>query len=258
MLKFRSVNILFGVGLVILIVLDRMYDIHSVWYWILALIYIGIVTYGSAVLSMQFFLPVRYQGDKESNGVSLTFDDGPIAGRTEEILRILELHGVSAAFFCIGNRVEANPELTRRIYESGHLIGNHSYWHRATFDLQSGPTIKSELTSTDNAILKAIGVKPALFRPPYGVSNPMVAWAVKKGGYKAIGWSVRSFDTVIKDSEVLMKRITKSLKGGDVILLHDYSNTTLEILPDLLNHIKKVGLKIVRVDQLLNENPYVR
>jgi len=258
MLKFRSVNILCGVSLVILLVVDRMYDIHSFWYWILALLYIGTLTYGSAVLSAQFFLPVRYQGSAGSNSVALTFDDGPIAGRTEQILKILESQAVSAAFFCIGHRVEANPELTKRIYESGHLIGNHSYWHRATFDLQSGASIQDELISTDNAILKVIGVKPALFRPPYGVSNPMVAWAVKKGGYKAIGWSVRSFDTVIKDSDVLMKRITRSLKGGDVILLHDYSNTTLEILPDLLNHIKKVGLKIVRVDQLLNENAYVR
>ena len=258
MLKFRSVNILCGAALVILIVVDRMYDIHSFWYWILVLLYLSIVAYGSSVLSAQFFLPVSYQGSEASNSVALTFDDGPIAGRTEEILRILESHSVSAAFFCIGNRVDANPELTKRIHDSGHLIGNHSYWHRPTFDLQSGATIKDELTNTDNAILKAIGVKPALFRPPYGVTNPMVAWAVKKGGYKAIGWSVRSFDTVIKDTNVLMKRITRSLKGGDVILLHDYSNSTLEILPDLLNHIKKVGLKIVRVDQLLNENAYVR
>ena len=258
MLKFRSINILFGVALVTLIALDRMYDMLSIWYWILALVYVAIVAYGSAVLSAQFFMPVRYEGSLESNSVALTFDDGPIAGRTEEILKILESHDVQAAFFCIGNRVEANPELTKRIYESGHLIGNHSYWHRATFDLQSATAIKNELTITDDAIVKAIGVKPALFRPPYGVTNPMVASAVKKGGYQAIGWSVRSFDTVIKDSKVLMKRITRSLKGGDVILLHDYSNTTLEILPELLNHIKKVGLKIVRVDQLLNEKAYVR
>ena len=257
MLKFRSINILFGAGLVILVVLDRMYDVAAVWYWLWVLLYVGIVVYGSSVLSAQFFLPVSCQGSEESKSVALTFDDGPIAGRTEEILRILESHSVSAAFFCIGNRVDANPELTKRIYESGHLIGNHSYWHRATFDLQTGSAIQGELTSTDNAILKAVGVKPALFRPPYGVSNPMVAWAVKRGGYKAIGWSVRSFDTVIKDGSVLMKRITRSLKGGDVILLHDYSNTTLEILPDLLNHIEKVGLKIVRVDQLLNEKAYV-
>src|SRR5688572_25374284 len=185
MLKFRSVNILCGVALVILLVVDRMYDIHSLWYWILALLYVGTVAYGSAVLSAQFFLPVRYHGSEESNSVALTFDDGPIAGKTEEILRILESHSVRAAFFCIGNRVEANPELTKRIHESGHLIGNHSYWHRATFDLQSGATIQDELTNTDNAILKAIGVKPALFRPPYGVTNPMVAWAVKKGDRKS-------------------------------------------------------------------------
>lgn len=257
MVTFRSVNILCGVALVTLVVVDRWYDTDAFWYLILAAVYIGIVAYGSAVLSAQFFMPVRYRGSEGSNSVALTFDDGPIAGRTEEILRILESHGVSAAFFCIGNRVEANPELTRRIHESGHIIGNHSYWHRATFDLQSGPRIQEELINTDNAILKAIGVKPALFRPPYGVTNPMVAWAVQKGGYKAIGWSVRSFDTVIKDTQVLLKRITRSLKGGDVILLHDYSNSTLEILPDLLDHIKKLGLKIVRVDQLLNENAYV-
>jgi len=84
----------------------------------------------------------------------------------------------------------------------------------------------------------------------------MLASAVKRGGYKTIGWSIRSFDTVIKDSKVLMNRITRSLKGGDVILLHDYTDSTLEILPDLLDHIKKVGLKIVRVDQLLNEKAY--
>jgi peptidoglycan/xylan/chitin deacetylase (PgdA/CDA1 family) len=257
MLKFRTVNILFGVVLVILIIADRSFDIPSIWYWIVVALYLGIVTYGTAVLSAQFFLPVKYKGDKASNSVALTFDDGPIAGKTDEILRILHSHGVHAAFFCIGNRVESNPELMKRIFESGHLIGNHSYWHRATFDLQSGASIGKELVETDHAIFKTIGAKPAFFRPPYGVTNPMVAAAVKRGGYKTIGWSVRSFDTVIKDSKVLMERITRSLKGGDVILLHDYSNTTLEILPALLDHIKKVGLKIVRVDQLLNEKAYV-
>jgi peptidoglycan/xylan/chitin deacetylase (PgdA/CDA1 family) len=90
--------------------------------------------------------------------------------------------------------------------------------------LASGATIGKELDDTDHAIYKTIGAKPAFFRPPYGVTNPMVASAVERGGYKTIGWSIRSFDTVIKDSKVLMERITGSLKGGDVILLHDYSN----------------------------------
>ena len=136
------------------------------------------------------------------------------------------------------------------------MIGNHSYWHKATFDLQTAGKIGKELSDTDESIQQAIGVKPNLFRPPYGVTNPMVARAVKKAGYTTIGWSVRSFDTVIKDGVVLKKRITRSLKGGDVILLHDYSNTTLEILPALLDHISSVGLKIVRVDELLNQKAY--
>lgn len=258
MLKFKKVNILFAIALVALIAVDRVSELHSVWYWVLVLAYLGIVTYGTAVLSAQFFLPVLSCANNESKSIALTFDDGPISGKTEEILRILKAHDVHAAFFCIGNRVETNPKLTKQIHDEGHIIGNHSYWHRATFDLQTGAMISSELTSTDNAIFKAVGVRPAFFRPPYGVTNPMVASAVKKGGYKAIGWSVRSFDTVIKDGKVLMTRITRSLKGGDVILLHDYSSSTLEILPDLLDHIKKVGLKIVRIDQLLNEKAYVR
>ena len=256
MLKFGTINIVFGLSLVLLLVADKVYDVSSYWYWLVAALYVGIVSYGTAVLSAQFFMPVMYQGTRSSNSVALTFDDGPIAGKTEQILRILESHDVHAAFFCIGNRVESNPELTKRVFESGHLIGNHSYWHRATFDLQSAAAIGKELINTDHAIFKTIGVKPAFFRPPYGVTNPMLASAVKRGGYKTIGWSIRSLDTVIKDSNVLMNRITRSLKGGDVILLHDYTDSTLEILPDLLDHIKKVGLKIVRVDQLLNEKAY--
>ncbi len=226
-------------------------------YGILATLYVAILAYGTAVLSVQFFMPVKFKGDDSSGSVAITFDDGPIPGRTEAILEILKSHQVSAAFFCIGNRVEANPELTRRISEEGHLIGNHSFWHEATFDLQTAGSISKELVDTDQSILKAIGKKPGLFRPPYGVTNPMLAKAVNAGGYKTIGWSVRSFDTVIKDGKVLFNRITKSLKGGDVILLHDYSDSTLEILPALLDHISKLGLKIVRVDELLNEKAYV-
>lgn len=251
------INIIFAITLVFLLVYDRLEDLPFWPYIILIVIYFIIQAYGTAVLSAQFFLPVKFKGDEHSNSIALTFDDGPIPGRTEKILEILKLHKVPAAFFCIGNRVADNPVLTRRIYDAGHLIGNHSYWHNATFDLQTAGKIGKELIDTDQTILEAIGAKPNFFRPPYGVTNPMVAKAVKKGGYKTIGWSVRSFDTVIKDSSVLMNRITKSLKGGDVILLHDYSNTTLEILPALLDHITELGLKIVRVDELLNEKAYV-
>lgn len=256
MLKFKTVNIIFAAVLAILLMYDAMEDLPLWPYIVVILIYLIIQVYGTAKLSVQFFLPVKFKGDERSNSIALTFDDGPVPGKTDEILEILKSYEVPAAFFCIGNRVTDNPGLTKRVYDAGHLIGNHSYWHKATFDLQSAANIEKEIIDTDHSILHAIGVKPNLFRPPYGVTNPMVAKAVRKAGHKTIGWSVRSFDTVIKDSTVLMRRITKSLRGGDVILLHDYSETTLKILPALLDHIKKLGLKIVRVDELLNEKAY--
>jgi peptidoglycan/xylan/chitin deacetylase (PgdA/CDA1 family) len=255
MLKFRATNFLFVIFIVVPLLLDRSLDLPVWYYGLVVLGYLVVQVYGTTVMSAQFFMPAKFKGDS-SDSIALTFDDGPVPGNTETILNILESRNIRAAFFCIGNRVADNPALTKRVFDAGHLIGNHSYWHRATFDLQTADKIAKELRDTDEAIQQAIGRKPNLFRPPYGVTNPMVARAVKKGGYTTIGWSVRSFDTVIRDGEVLKKRITRSLKGGDVILLHDYSNTTLEILPALLDHIASIGLKIVRVDELLNQKAY--
>jgi peptidoglycan/xylan/chitin deacetylase (PgdA/CDA1 family) len=114
-----------------------------------------------------------------------------------------------------------------------------------------------ELKKTDHAIEKAICKKPRFFRPPYGVTNPNLAKAIKKGGYITMGWSVRSFDTITKDETKLFERVTQNLKGGDVILLHDYCDSTIRMLPRLLKHIEQIGLKVVRLDVLLNEEAYV-
>jgi peptidoglycan/xylan/chitin deacetylase (PgdA/CDA1 family) len=256
MLKSKTVNIVFLATLAFLLLYQRLASLPLIAFGLLLLAYLFIQAIGSAVLSTQFFLPVRYRGDERSKSVALTFDDGPIPGRTEKILDVLKSHDVSAAFFCIGSRVAEHPGLAKRIHEAGHLLGNHSYWHGFTFDLQTANSIGRELRDTDDVIQKTIGLKPNFFRPPYGVTNPMVAKAVRKGGYKTIGWTVRSYDILIKDSAVLMNSVTRSLKAGDVILFHDKSNTTLEILPAFLEHVSKLGLKIVRLDELLHEKAY--
>jgi peptidoglycan/xylan/chitin deacetylase (PgdA/CDA1 family) len=256
MLKYKTINSVFLVALAAMLVYGAMATLAWWYFLILAMVYLAIVGYGTSVLSAEFFLPVRYRGDQRSNRIAITFDDGPIPGHTEKALEILNTHGVKAAFFCIGNRIAAHPNLTKQIHTAGHLVGNHSYWHAATFDLQTSAQIAKELTDTDKVIEETIGEKPNFFRPPYGVTNPMLASAVKKGGYKTIGWSVRSFDTMSKDAATLMQRVTKSLKGGDVVLFHDYCDITLEILPAFLDHVAKRGLKIVRIDELLNERAY--
>jgi peptidoglycan/xylan/chitin deacetylase (PgdA/CDA1 family) len=256
MSRFWIINIVFLILLIVLLKLDAMHGISGWWYVALALPLVVVHTLGSIFLSMQFFIPVRCKG-KSQEAIAITFDDGPIAGMTEKILAILDKHQVKASFFCIGHRVAREPELARRLHNEGHLIGNHTYWHKATFDLQSGGSVARELADTDKAIVKAVGVKPKFFRPPYGVTNPMVAKGIRNGDYTVIGWSVRSFDTVIKDRAKLFNRVTRSLKGGDIVLFHDYSESTHDILDDFLKHVSKLGLKVVRVDELLNEKAYV-
>lgn len=256
MLKYRTINIFFLALLAFVIVFNQ-YASVSIWIYVsVALAYVGIQAYGSSVLSAQYFVPVRFRGDEHSNKVALTFDDGPVAGKTEKILHILKRYEVPGAFFCIGTRVSEHREVIRSIHEEGHLVCNHSYWHRPTFDLQPASRIATELRDTDTSIREAIGLRPLFFRPPFGVTNPMVAKAIKSGGYTTVGWTIRTFDTVISDRKRLMKRIAGKLTGGDIILLHDYGAVTLEILPALIEHIASVGLKIVRLDELLNESPY--
>lgn len=253
---FKIVNWLFIFAILALVVADRWVPVSGWIYVALCATFIGIQVYGSSVLSLQYYLPVRSRGTESSGAVALTFDDGPVAGRTDKILDILQQHKAPAAFFCIGKRVQAHPQLVQRMYEDGHLVANHSYFHRATFDLQSATAIAKELFDTDIVIKQATGFRPVYFRPPYGVTNPMVASAVRKGKYVTVGWSIRSFDTVINDRNRLLARVTRSLKGGDIILLHDHGRSTMDILPDLINKISALGLKIVRVDELLNEKAY--
>jgi peptidoglycan/xylan/chitin deacetylase (PgdA/CDA1 family) len=207
-------------------------------------------------MSAQLFLPAKCKSNEATNTIAITFDDGPVGENTEKILSILKKRDVPAAFFCIGHRANNNTELLKRIHNEGHVIGNHSYWHGANFDLLPASRVEKELADTDAVIESCIGMRPLFFRPPYGVTNPMLAKAVKKRKYTVIGWSVRSFDTVSKDKTKLLKRVTGSLKAGDVILFHDYCRITLDILPDFLDQVSALGLKIVRIDELLKEKAY--
>jgi peptidoglycan-N-acetylglucosamine deacetylase len=254
MSKYFVTSSAFLVLLIGSLIIDGMVAVPLWWYFIMVFIFIGVTAAGSFFLSWQFYLPVKSSG--AANAVALTFDDGPVPGKTEKILEILASRDIKGSFFCIGKKVVENRSLVSRIFTEGHLLGNHSFFHRPTFDLQSTPMITKELFETDKAIFDVTGKKPKFFRPPYGVTNPMVARAVSRRNYTVIGWSVRSFDTVIRDPEKLFQRVSKPLRGGDIVLFHDHCDQTIEILPALLDHIANLGLKVVRVDELINEKPY--
>lgn len=221
----------------------------------LSVVFVVIVVIGVSVLSLSFFVPVISTGISDDR-VALTFDDGPVPGKTDQVLRILREFNVPAAFFCIGNRVDKHPDVVRRMDQEGHIVGNHSYWHGKLFDLKSAPMVTRELYDTDLAIYNAIGKRPRFFRPPYGVTNPMIARSVRRLNHTVTGWSIRSFDTVQSKPDKLLQRIMNRLKGGDVVLLHDFSPSTIAALPDIITQIRKRGLKIVRLDELIKEKAY--
>ena len=239
------------------VVLGYTYGI-SVWYFVLiGAAYVAVLAYGSARVSSQMFIPILCHGSEGSKSISLTFDDGPIAGKTERILSILKERGAQAAFFCIGSRIEANPDLARRIKMEGHIIGNHTFSHASTFDLLSSKKMMKELQRTDQAAEGILSSRPRFFRPPYGVTNPMLARAVRQLNYVTVGWTVRSFDTITDDRNKLLTRVTRGLKGGDIVLFHDYCESTIDILPAFLDIVGSKGLNVVRLDQLIGEQPYV-
>jgi peptidoglycan-N-acetylglucosamine deacetylase len=253
---YRKVNIIWTVALLILIIVDWQLTISPFFYLIIILSYVLLSSWGTLFIASNFFINTKSKASIASSSVAITFDDGPVADNTERVLTILKEHNAKATFFCIGKNVQALPLLAKQIHIEGHIIANHSFYHGALFDLQSTKKMSDELVKTNQSIANATGFTPRFFRPPYGITNPLLANAVKGMDFVAVGWSVRSFDTIAKSKEKLFNRITKNLKAGDIILLHDRCDITIEILPQLLTHIKTLGLQVESLDKLIQEKAY--
>ncbi len=256
MLNFRNTGIVVILLLAALIACDVQYDISAWWYVLLAFVYSLILFYGSYYVGSNFYIPVICSADITVKQIAISFDDGPMEQYTPEILNILKEFKVPAAFFCIGSRIPGREKLLQQLHTEGHLIGNHSYSHHALFDLFSATKMQQDLQQMDAAMQSVTGLKPLLLRPPYGVTNPNLAKAIRKGGYTPVGWNIRSLDTVIKNEEQLLQKVTKSIKPGSIVLFHDTSKTTLAILPSFIRHVTAQGYSIVRLDKMLNLIPY--
>jgi len=245
------------VFVVLLILLDIAYLGGIIeWWWlaILLILYVHALVLGAIYIQWDFFIR-SYNRGKNSRFIAITFDDGP-AEYTGRILDVLTQGNVEAAFFSIGKNAVQNPELVKRWHREGHLIGNHSYYHGFNFDWQSSKKMAAEMEQTNQAIMEIAGVRPKLFRPPYGVTNPNLARAVERTGMYSIGWNVRSFDTKIKDPKKLLSRILNKLQGGDIVLLHDSMAITAEILTEFIVQARQKGYTFVRVDKLLGIEAY--
>ena len=256
MLNFRNTNIFFITLLAILIGIHINYGLPIFAYCLLLIAYSLIVFWGCYYVGSNFFIKIICRADTDKKEIAISFDDGPAANYTKEILAILNDANTKATFFCIGNRIAGNEAVLKQLQADGHIIGNHSYSHHFWFDMYSAKKMQEDLDQMDAEMERVTGLKPKLFRPPYGVTNPNLAKAIKNGGYTPVGWSVRSMDTVIKDGKKLLEKINQGIKPGAVFLFHDTSKTTLDILPQFIQEVKKRGYNIIPLDKLLALQPY--
>lgn len=257
MLNFKNVNIISTLVLVVLIYLKIQND-SSIW-WIVGLVtlWLALTSIGSFHIRWNYFLSSKHKNTTiKKNAIALTFDDGPNTEFTPKVLDILKKHKAKATFFLIGKHIKKNPELVKRILTEGHVIGNHSYEHGNNNGFLSTKNILSDLKKTNELVKKITGLEVKLFRPPFGVTNPNIAKAVKIINMQSVGWSIRSLDTQAKDSEKVFQKIKNRLNKGDVILLHDTSELTLEVLVQLLPFLEEKKTNTLTIDRLFKIKAY--
>ncbi len=256
-MKNRIFNIFYIVLILVWIWADRHLQMGASVYGWLLLIYVSVIFCGSYFIRMGFFMKSICSVKTNEKVIALSFDDGPAGKKTARMLDILRENNVEAAFFCIGKNMPDNEDILKRIINEGHIIGNHSNSHDTFFDLYGPKKMLNELELASQTCQDITGYYPRFFRPPYGVTNPNLKKAVLKGGFISIGWSIRSYDTVIGNEERLLSRIISRLKPGAILLLHDTSESTQKILPRLLKEIRSKGYSMIRLDKMINLNPYV-
>jgi peptidoglycan/xylan/chitin deacetylase (PgdA/CDA1 family) len=180
----------------------------------------------------------------DGRSLYLTFDDGPHPEHTPPLLDLLAEHGAKASFFLIGQQIERHPELARRIATEGHTLGNHSFSH-PRFETLSLRQQFDEIRRTDQLLTAISGQDNHGFRPPRGVlSLPMIARCVRERR-RILYWSYDSMDYSRRPATELMDAIERHpVRAGEIVLMHDDSRLSLDLLRDLIPRWKAAGFAL--------------
>lgn len=185
--------------------------------------------------------------DMAKKKVALTFDDGPNANHTGALLDGLKERGVHATFFLLGSQVEKSPELVERMYEDGHLLGNHSYEHVNLSSLSDKAAI-TQVDLANEAIYQITGEYPEYIRPPYGCWKSNLDYQTTM---IEVLWNVDPLDWKTDSVKTIVKRVLKEVEEDDIILLHDASESSVEAALQIIDKLEKKGYVFVTVDEIL-------
>ena len=197
-----------------------------------------------------------YIGNTNEKVLYLTFDAGYENGCTEKILDVLEKHDVPAAFFLVGNYIEKNADLVRRMVEDGHIVGNHTMHHYDMSKLSDKEAFSKELTDLENLFRETTGKEmPKYYRPPQGTYSADNLKMAQELGYKTVFWSLAYVDwnnDAQPSKELAFSKLLPRTHNGAVVLLHSTSTTNAEILDELLTTWKQQGYTFQAIDKLFS------
>lgn len=186
---------------------------------------------------------------EEPPKVAITFDDGPSAKYTGQLLDGLKERGVKATFFLIGENAKAHPELVKRIDEEGHLIGNHTYHHVQIKKLAEDAAVE-EVEKTDDVIYQITGKHTEYMRPPFGQWKKDLEYKMQ---IIPVLWSIDTLDWTTENEEEIVNRVVTDVGEGDIILMHDCYASSVNAALRIVDYLQTEGFELVTVDRLLME-----
>jgi len=250
MFKFYSLILLYFLAIVLSFFFLK--ALFLVLFFVYTVILLLIITWGSANIRSQLFVKSISSNPNAIKQVALTVDDGPHPENTYLLLKILAKYNAKASFFFIGENIKKYPKIAQQVYKEGHLIGNHSFYHKNSFPISFPKIIKKEIKQTQDEIFKITNCPNQFFRPPFGVTNTFVFKALKGFNLKVIGWNIRTLDTVdSKDRNKILDKTIRKLRSGDIILLHDKSIHSVWLCEEILKHLESQNIQAVTVEQLI-------
>ncbi|MBQ3356324.1 MAG: delta-lactam-biosynthetic de-N-acetylase [Oscillospiraceae bacterium] len=197
-----------------------------------------------------------YIGDTKEKVIYLTFDAGYENGCTAQILDVLKQHGVKAAFFLVGNYMEQNSELVKRMTEEGHIVGNHTYHHWDMSRIGDRETFREELQSLETLYTQITGqTMQKYYRPPQGIYSEENLRMAQELGYRTVFWSLAYVDWLNDrqpTSEEAFSKLIPRIHSGAIVLLHSTSKTNAAILDDLLTQWEALGYRFGTLDEVFS------
>ena len=183
----------------------------------------------------------------EPKKIALTFDDGPHPVYTKILLDGLAERGAKASFFVTGENAEKYPELILRMQKEGHLIGNHTYSH-IQLTSNNREAFRQELISTNEVLKEITGAETIFVRPPYG------SW--DKGFEQELNmfpvlWNIDPLDWCSHNAECIAAKVVENAGDGDIILMHDYYDTSVTAALEVVDVLQKRGFQFVTVEEIL-------